>query len=242
MRFSALLINDLIIWAKRPTTAVSMGFAVMVVVLGLIGASTRAPLFPAVLGGPAIAVVNGRIHAGSDGIWFVTSALFVTTSLNLIDVHDAWVDLMLVRGLSRIRWTMVRLVALMVGAMVFMGILVSVLGVALLIGWRHTPFITSTTAWDMGVWVLCLISLGWFAMALELWLGTTWWSLMITWLLLGVARFGGEVSPYIPFSQSIVALHHLPGTLGIRVGASYLGVWTMASGATVLWGSRHHRR
>lgn len=242
MNLSALLISDLIIWVKRPTTAVSMGVAVMVVALGLVGASTQEPLFPAVLGGPGIAVVNGQIHAGSDWIWFVTGALFVTTSLNLISAHDAWVDLVLVRGISSIRWGIARLVAIMVGAMVFMAILVSFLGGVFLMGWRSVPLITSTTAWDMGVWVLCLISLGWFAMALELWLGTTWWSLMITWLLLGVARFGGEVSPYIPFSQSIVALHHLPGTLGIRAGASYLGAWTMASGATVLWKSRHHRR
>lgn len=242
MSLSALLKNDLISWGKRRTSAISVASAVFVVGMGVMAVSTRAPLFATVLGGPAIATVNGQLREGPDWTWFVTNALFVVTMLSLTDTRDAWVDLTLTRGITRTRWAMARLGALITGALIFMAALICVLEITILIGWRSNPLITSTTAWDLGMWTLDLVALGWFALALDLWLGTPWWSLMLTWLMLGLARFGGEIAPYIPFSQSIVALHHLPGTFSIASGGVYLGLWTVASGVAVLWWSLTQRR
>lgn len=241
MSLSALLRNDLISWAKRRTSALSIASAIIVVGMGVMAVPTRSPLFTTVLGGPVVAVVNGKLREGTDWTWFVTNALFVTTTLNLTDARDAWVDLTLTRGIARVRWAAARLMALMTGALVFMATLVCLLGVTILIGWRNNPLFTSTTVWDLGMWVLSLVAVGWFALALDLWLGTAWWSLMLTWLLLGLARFGGAISPYIPFSQSIVALHHLPGTLSIRTGGVYLGLWALASGVAILWRSQNYQ-
>ncbi|MHB1505329.1 MAG: hypothetical protein ACYCOS_03875 [Sulfobacillus sp.] len=232
----ALLANDVRYWLSLPVFGACLLLAVGIVGLTLTGVGGGGvSLFRAVLGGPQVQILGGRLIEGPDWTWLLTGVLFVVASLGLVDTGPAWVGLTLARGVSRSRWAVARLVALALGALVFLAVLVGVIALAVVTGWRPGPLITSGTAWDLGLWGVGLVSLGWFATALDLVTGTVWPSLAVTLLLLGVARFGGAVSPYIPFAQWMISLHYLRGTLSVEGGVFYVLLWTALSGAAVLW-------
>lgn len=102
--------------------------------------------------------------------------------------------------------------------------------------------ITANDAWELGLWAMGLISMGWFEMALVLLTGAWWPSLSVTFLLLVLAAFGGGLAPYMPFAQWIAALHNVPGTLGFGGGFLYLTLWAVLSAGTVLYGARYLAR
>lgn len=234
-RWSALLGNDLRYWMTRRVFALSLGLEVIVLGLKLAGVGGHGPLFAAALGGPMVTVIGGHLKEGPGWTGFVISVLFVIACLNMLDITVGWIDLTVVRDTSQRRWAAARLAALALGALVFLAVLTGVMEWAVVIGWRSGPVVTAKTAWDVGVWALDLISLGWFALSLELVTGTTWWSFSGPLLALGIARFGDGLSPYLPFAQWIMALHGLPGTLSVRTGALYLTGFTLLTGIMVLW-------
>lgn len=217
-QFSALLANDLRSWLAHRTFFTCGGLAVGVLALTLANTEGRKSIFTAALGGPSVALVDGHLREGPGWTGFVVAVLFVIACFNLLETPPAWIDLTLIRAVPRLHWAAGRLGALTIGALGFFAVLIAVVGVASITGWRSGPLITSRTAWDVGLWALGLISLGWFSLAIALLTGTAWWSFMVTLLLLSVARFGGGMSPYIPFAQWIVALHGLPGTLSVTDG------------------------
>lgn len=235
VRWSALLVNDLHQWMTRRAFAVGLGLAVVVLGLTLAGANRPGSLFAATLGGPAVAMVGGRLEEGPGWTGFVIGVLFVVACLSMLDTQAGWIDLTVVRDASSRRWVGARLAALAVGAVGFLAILMGVLALVMVMGWHSGPLVTGKTAWDVGIWALNLISVAWFALGLELITGTTWWSFAITLLVLSIARFGGGLAPYMPFAQWIIALHGLPGTLSISAGALYLTGFTLLAGFVAVW-------
>ncbi|MCL8209306.1 MAG: hypothetical protein K6V97_14740 [Actinomycetia bacterium] len=230
----ALLLVDLQSWLTRPTFRVALALAVLVVVIALRGAPAQgAALFRTVLGGPAVGLMGGQLRTGPGWTGFVVGVLFLVACLGSVDTDPAWICLVLARGASRARWALARLLTLAVGAVLFFAVLVAVIGLAFAVGWRPGPFLSSATSWDFWLWPLGLISVAWFAMAVALVAGTVWPSLACTFLLLSLARFGGNLAPYIPFSQWIVDLHGLPGTLSVVSGVLYVAVWAIVSAGAV---------
>ncbi len=122
------------------------------------------------------------------------------------------------------------------GAVAYLGVLLALLA-AVALADRARPLL-GASGWDAGLWALGLIGIGWFAMALRLITGEAWAAFAVPLLLLGVARFGGGASPYLPCAQWIVALHGLPGTLSAAAGAGYVLLWTLLSGAAALWAAK----
>lgn len=241
-RWSALLGNDLRYWMTRRAFPLSLGLAVIVLGLKLASGGRQGSLFAAALGGPMVAVVGGRLAAGPGWTGFVISVLFVVACLSMLDTQVGWIDLTVVRDASQRRWATARLAALALGALIFLAALTGVMVLAVVLTWRAGPVVTATSVWDVGVWALDLISLGWFALVLELLTGTPWWSFAGTLFVLSIARFGGGLAPYMPFAQWIIALHGLPGTLSIRTGGLYLTGFTLLAGITVLWAAPRRRR
>jgi hypothetical protein len=234
-----LVVHDLRDWVGRPLVRWCVALAVVLVGITASAAGGHgASLFRAVLGGPVVGVLNGQIQEGPDWTWFLTSVLFVVASLGLIDTEPAWLGLTLVRGVSRSRWAIGRLGALAVGALSFLAVLVLLLGIAVATGWRPGPLLTGASVWDVGLWALGLISLGWCALAIALALGSVWPAWTLTLLVLAVGRFGGPLSPYIPFAQWMAGLHALPGTLSVGAGALYVAVVSAIAGVVVLWAAR----
>jgi hypothetical protein len=233
-RVWALMLVDLRSWLTRPEFSVALVLAVLVVVIALWGAPAHgASLFRTVMGGPVVGFVGDQLRAGPDWTWFVVGVLFLVGCLGSVDTNPAWIGLVLVRGTSPARWALARLLTLAVGAVLFFVVLAAVIWLAAATGWRHVPFLSARTSWDFWLWPLGLVSVAWFAMAMTLVAGTVWPSLALAFLLLGLARFGGNLSPYIPFSQWIVDLHGLPGTLSVPSGVLYVAVWAVVLAATV---------
>lgn len=196
----ALLTIDLRRWMAHRAYAVCVGLAVVVLELAVADAGDRGSLFSAVLGGPAVAVVGGRLREGPGWTGFVIGVLFVIACLSMLDTKAEWIDLIVVRDVSQRRWAAARLAALAVGAIVFLAVLTGAIALAIATGWYSGPLVTAKTVWDVGLWVVGLISIGWFALGLDLVTGTTRWSLPVTLLVLSLARFGGGLAPYMPFS------------------------------------------
>lgn len=224
----------LIDWIHHWGPRVAGILAAIVVTLTAAGSGGHgASLVHAVLGGPDVVVLDGRLQMGSGWTWLVLGLLFVVASFPLIECDPAVAAVLLVRGASRRDWALSRLVALAVSALAFQAVLLAILALAVVVGWRPGPFLGSGTAWDMGLWALALISLGWVQLAVSLVSTATWTSLVTAVLLLGFAAFGGNLAPFLPVAQSIIALHHLPGTLTVADGAAYLLLWTLLCGFVV---------
>lgn len=224
----------LIDWIHHGGPRVAGILAAIVVTLTVAGVGGHGvSLAHAVLGGPDVVVLDGRLQMGSGWTWLVLGLLFVVASFPLIEGDPAGAAVLLVRGASRRDWALSRLIALAVGALAFEAILLSILALAVVIGWRPGPFLGSGAAWDLGLWALALTSLGWVQLAVSLVSTTSWTSLVTAVLLLGCAAFGGNLAPFLPVAQSIIALHHLPGTLTVADGAAYLLLWTVFCGFVV---------
>lgn len=97
------------------------------------------------------------------------------------------------------------------------------------------PLVRLRTLWEVGLWALGLVSLGWLAFALVRATRHAWPAFTMPVVLLGVARFVGNSSPYLPAAQWVAGLHRLPGTLSRRAGAAYLVGWAIVWGAVALW-------
>ena len=89
--------------------------------------------------------------------------------------------------------------------------------------------------WEVGLWALGLIGIGWTLMALALLFGGLWLGVSVIFLLLVLAAFGDSVAPFVPFAQSIVGMHDVPGTLNVAGGALYLAIWTILAGIVAVW-------
>lgn len=223
--------NDLRSWVHHLPAWGCLAAAVAVVGLSLLR-STAHSLFRQALGGPAVAVLGGQLRVGTGWTWLATGILFVVSCTVLLDVSSPWRELTLARGLSRRQWVAARLAALAAGAVAYLGVLLALLAVVALAD-RHP--LLGASGWDEGLWALGLVGLGWFALALRLITGEAWAAFAVPLLLLGVARFGGGASPYLPCAQWIVAMHGLPGTLSVAAGVGYVLLWTLLSGAAALW-------
>lgn len=233
--WSAALRTNLRTEFMRPLTAVCWALALaMAVATG--GMDPRGTLAGAVLAGPAVSIVQGHLMEGPNWTWLALSVLYLVSIMGLVAVDHAWLGLMLVRGLSRREWIMARLASLAVGAGTFVVSLVATLGIVALVG--SAPLLHWNMVWNLGLWVLGLMSLGWFALALNLITRSEWPGWAFPLLLLALARYGGSLAPSIPFAQWIVQLHHRPGTLSVGWGAAYVGVWTALSGGVALCAAR----
>ena len=240
---SALLLNDLRSWSHHRLAWGCLGIAAAVLVLHVSG-STGPSLFREGLGGPAVVRLGGQLRMGAGWTWLLTGVLFAVSTTVLFEPLSPWIQLTLVRGVTPQAWVAARLGALAVGASVYLATLLATMAVVMLVG-HPGPLISVETGWDVGLWTLGLVALGWFAMALVLVTNTAWPALVSPLILLGVARFGGNAAPYTPFAQWIIGLHGLPGTLTVAVGAAYVLLWTLLSGAVaVRWAARalpsHH--
>jgi hypothetical protein len=222
-------------WGRRPGAQWCLVLAGVVTVLAASGVESHdAGLFRAVLGGPTVVVVGHQLEEGPPWTWLIAVLLFGVAALTLVETDDAWTALALVRGVSRRRWAVTRLAALAVGACGYLAALVALLALVAGTGWRPGPIFQPPTLWDIVAWALALISLGWCAMALALATRGPWTSWVVMVLLLGVAGFGGNMAPYVPVAQSIVALHGWPGTPSVGEGLLCLAAWTVVSGLAVL--------
>ena len=217
------------------TFFICVGLAVVILGATLARADGRGSLFATALGGPFIAVVGGHLRAGPGWTGFMIGVLFAIACLSMLDTKAGWIDLTVVRDVSQRRWAAARLAALAVGAVAFLAILTGVIALAIMMGWHSGPFVTAKTAWDVGLWMVDLIGIGWFALGLELVTRATWWSFAVMLFVLSIARFGGGLAPYVPFAQGIIALHGLPGTLSVWAGVLYLTGFTLLAGLTALW-------
>ena len=231
-----LVKNDLLTWINHKSSMGAEIATLLVISLALAErhADSR-PLFVAVLGGPSVRVIQGRLIEGLNGwTWFMTCVLFAISVTGLFDTPPEWVRLTLIRTRSRSQWALARLVALLALALGFFAILMGFLAGAVVTGITPGPFTTWTSLWDVALWALGLLAMGWFEMALTLLTRSVWWGLSATFLLLGLAAFGGQWAPFIPFAQWIVAMHNHPGTLSITQGILYLSGWTVFWGGAVL--------
>ena len=221
-------------WTARPGPRIAAGLAILVV--GQTAAGTGGhgvSLSRAVLGGPPVTVLHGQLQMGPGWPWLLLGLLFVVAHLSLLE-HDAGVTAVtFVRGVSRRGWAVARLAVSAIGALGFLALLLAVLMLMVVSGWRPGPFVSGSTAWDLGVWALTLISLGWVQCAVAF-VTTPWVGMTTAVLLLAVAVYGGNLAPFIPMAQSLVALHNLPGTLNVADGAGYVLFWTLLAG-TVVW-------
>lgn len=229
----ALLGNDLRTWAQRATPWICLGIAMGTAGLALTGPPVHSA-FRQALGGPALTVVDGQFTVGPGWTWLLVGVLLVVAVASLVDTPAAWTRLTLVRGVTRRQWAAARLGALALGALLYLAALVATLAVLVLLG-HPGPLLDARTSWDVGLIALEFVSLAWFSLALLLVTARAWPALVVPLLLLGVARFGGNVSPYIPFAQSMASFHGQPGTLSVDAGAAYLIAWILLSGALVLW-------
>lgn len=230
-----LLENDLRCWASQPASLWAAAISVGIVVLGISGAGAHGgPLFRSVLGGPQVAIIGGRLVESSEWVWFVTNVLFVVVTFGLVETGSGWTRLTVLRGASRTRWAAARLASSAAGALLFLTALLSAMAAAAVTGWQHHPLISPQTTWDVGLWGLGLISLAWFQVAIEVSTGLAWLGFCVNLVVLGLARFGGPLAPYVPFAQSIYALHGLSGTLSIADGALYLALWSALSAGAAL--------
>ena len=182
--------------------------------------------------------VDGQLREGPGWTGFMMEVLFLVAGLSLLDTTSRWRDLTLIRGVPPWLWAAGRLGALAIGALGFLTLLMGVMELAVVTGWHSGPLVSPTTAWDVGLWALELIGLTWFTLAIHRLTDTLWWSFLATLFLLSLARFGGGLSPYNPFAQWMVGLHHLPGTLSVTQSALYLLVITVCSGLVVLLAPR----
>ena len=239
LRTMTLVRNDGRNWGAQTIPWVCLGIAAGVVVLTVSGPVLHS-LFRQGLGGPEVVFLGGQLRSAVGWTWFLVGTLFVVMATGVIDTADGWTDLAVARGVPRRRLAAARLVVLAVGSVVYAVALLATLAVVALLP-RSATFVQSADLWDVGVWVLGLVSLGWFAQALKALTQQAWPALVVPLTVLAVARYGGNVSPYVPFAQWIFALHGLPGTLTRLDGAAYLLGWTALSGAVALWmaGWRH---
>ena len=234
----SLLKNDILVWVGRKSSLGMLIGTILTVGVTLAwsdGGRAGHPLFISVLGGPPVAVVFGRLGEGYGWPWLLVGVLFAWSVTGMMDTGSEWVGLVLVREVSRIRWATAKLVSLAILALGYVAILLLILGIAVLFGWRSGPLVTSGTAWDVGLWAVGLVSIAWFEMAVSMVASALWLSVSLTTLLLVLAAFGGPLAPYVPFSQWIAELHNLPGTLSVSAGVLYLALWASLSGATVVW-------
>lgn len=232
-----VLALDLRAWASRGFSRVCVGAILGMVLLSLGTRSAQPSLFVDALGGPSIALSGGQLVAGPGWTWLGTGVLYLVTASVLIDTSAAWTQLIRVRRVTPATWALARLGALAGGALTVMAMVVATLAVVMVVG-RSEPLIRVAQLWDVGLWVAGLVSLGWFAQALRLLTRQAWLAFVLPLILLALARFGGNLAPYIPFAQWIVGLHQLPGTLSVGAGAAYVLVWAIVSGAVVLWAAR----
>jgi len=233
----ALLLNDLRTWSHYRLAWACLGIAVATVVLHVTG-STGHALFREALGGPTVVRLGGQLRMGAGWTWLLTGVLFVVSTTVLFQPLSPWIQLTLVRGVTPRAWVAARLGALAVGASIYLATLLATMVVVMLVG-HPGPLIRAATGWDVGLWLLGLVALGWFSMALVLVTNTAWPALVTPLVLLGMARFGGNAAPYIPFAQWIIGLHGLPGTLTVAAGAGYVLVWTLLSGAAAVRWAAH---
>ena len=224
--------NDLRAWRGYVTPWVCLGLAVGAVELALTGRSLHS-VFRQALGGPAVVVVDGRFQVAPGWTWFLTGLLFVVASTVLVDSPSAWARLTLVRHVSPRAWVVARLAALGLGAGAYLTGLVAAMSAAMLFG-HPGPLARASSLWDIGLWALGLVSLGWCAFALVLTTGRKWPGFVVPVVLLTFARFGGNLSPYMPFAQSIVGLHGWPGTLSVAAGSAYVLTWIVLCGTAAL--------
>jgi hypothetical protein len=225
-RLAAVVAYHLHDWGRRPGTRWAVALAAgLVAARALTTGRPAASLFRAVLGGPAVAVLNGHIVIGPGWTWFLTGVLFVVSGVGVMDRDAAWTRLALTRRVSRRQWIAARLLALALGAVGFLTLLLLLLAAVVMIHPQSGPLFTAPIVWDVGLWALGLIALAWTAQAFTLVTRTGWWSLVGPLVLLGLARFGGSLSPYLPFAQWMVGLHDLPGTLSVTAGAIYVALW-----------------
>lgn len=229
-----LLANELRCYASRTESLGLVVFTLAIVAVTVRdGNGHGESIVRTVLGGPQVQMLGTHMVVGPGWTSFVIGVLYAVFSIGLLDVKAEWVGLTLVRGVTRTKWAGARLAAFAVAALAFLGVILALLGVATITGWWRGPMI-GDTAWDVGLWALGLVGVGWFEMAVSLRAQALWPSLAVTVILLGLARFGGAVSPYVPYAQWTVALHHLPGTLSVESGVLYLAVWTVMSGIASL--------
>jgi len=232
-----LIAQDLRGWISRPVSWAWMAVAVVVLCAteaGLLAHGTPSSLFRSVLGGPHVVEQHGQLGEGPDWTWLTINVLFVIETLGASDNEAAWRRLILVRGVSRTQWAGARLATLMVGAAIFLVVLLLVLELTVVMGWQTGPVISAAAWWDVGLWALGLVSLGWFGAALTLITNQSWAPWVVTMALLGVGRYGGPLSPYAPFAQWIYDLHGLPGTLGVEGGTLYVAAWTVLCGVVTV--------
>ncbi len=225
--------NDLRNWRAQVAPWVCGILAVGAALLKITGPVSHSVVRQAV-GGPAVVALGGQLRAGPGWTWFLLAILFVVAATGVIDTPDAWTHLAVIRGAPRRRLAGARLAALAAGAALYAVGLLAALG-AVALRTSSAPFLQPATLWGVGVWVLGLVSLGWFAQALKALTRQAWPALVVPLILLAAARYGGNVSPYVPFAQWIVALHGLPGTLSVGSGAAYVLGWLVLSGVVAVW-------
>ena len=207
--------------------------AIGVLELALTGLG-RDSVFREALGGPTVVVVDGQVHVSPGWNWLFVCLLYLASTAGAIDNAPGWTRLTIARGVSRRAWAGARLAALAIGALLYLAALLGALGVHVILG-PPRPFIRAGLLWDVGLWALGLISVSWFAFALALITRQVWPAFVVTALFLGISRFGGPLSPYLPFAQWMAALHGLPGTLSVQAGVAYVTAWAMLCAAAVLW-------
>jgi len=231
---------DVRAWASHSFPKVCLGTTLGIVLLTVRRGSAVHSLFVQALGGPSVSLSGGQLVLGTDWTWLFTGALYLVAASVLVDIPESWTRLILVRQVTPSTWALARLQALAAGALTNMAILVATLAIVMVVG-RSEPLVRLPKLWDIGLWSLGLVSLGWFAQALRLITRQAWPVLVLPLLLLGLARFGGNIAPYVPFAQWIVGLHQLPGTLSVVAGAEYVLAWALLSGAAVVWAARTPR-
>ncbi len=224
--------NDLRSWAHHLPAWGCLVAAAAIVGLTLLGSGTHS-LFRQALGGPEVVVLGGQLHVGAGWTWLAVGTLFIMSLTVLLEVPSRWTQLTLVRGVSRRQWVAARLAALAAGAVVYLSGLLVVMAVVAVADQPRS--LVGGIGWDVGLWAVGLVGIGWFAVALRLITGEAWVAFAVPLLLLGVARFGGGAAPYLPFAQWIAALHGLPGTLSVAAGTGYVLLWTLLSGAAAFW-------
>jgi hypothetical protein len=232
----ALIKNELMCWAHRRSSFVVSMASIILLILSLMGEHAhQVPLFVAILGGPSVGVSYGHLGEARNGwTWFLINVFFAVSISGLIDSGSSWVRLTLIRDGSRLRWAAARLFSILLVALGFLAILVAVIALGV-IGGHSEPLITRSTLWEIGLWALGLICIGWCEAAITLLTGSLWLALSTILLLLVFAGFGGSLAPFMPFAQWIVGMHNLPGTMGVSGGSLYLAAWTTLAGATALW-------